>query len=70
MPRSLARVIVNLGFQADDVRDIELRGKPDEDVLAAAVALDAIVVTRDRGFKNDGSGQTTYSRSHTSESSR
>jgi hypothetical protein len=53
MPRSLAPVIVNFGFQADDVRDIGLRGKPDAEVLAAAARLDAIIVTRDRGFKND-----------------
>jgi len=53
MPRSLASQIVKAGFQADDVRDIGLRGKPDSDVLAAGEALDAIIVTRDRGFKND-----------------
>lgn len=53
MPRSLAAVIFDFGFQADDVRDIGLRGKPDADVLATAASLDAIVVTRDRGFKND-----------------
>ena len=53
MPRSLAAVIANSGFQADDVRDIGLRGKSDAEVLTAAAVLDAIVVTRDRGFKND-----------------
>ncbi len=53
MPRSLAAIISNFGFQADDVRDIGLRGKSDAEVLAAAAGLDSIVVTRDRGFKND-----------------
>lgn len=53
MPRSLAAIISNFGFQADDVRDIGLRGRPDAEVLAAAAVLDAIIVTRDRGFKND-----------------
>lgn len=50
MPRSLAAEIAALGFSVQDVRDIGLRGQPDSAVLAAAMAADAIIITRDRGF--------------------
>ncbi|MEK6325076.1 MAG: DUF5615 family PIN-like protein [Acidobacteriota bacterium] len=50
MPRSLAHQIASLGFAVQDVRDIGLRGRDDGEVFAAAVASDAIIVTRDRGF--------------------
>lgn len=39
-----------LGFAVQDVRDIGLRGRPDSEVMATAVAADAIIITRDRGF--------------------
>jgi hypothetical protein len=50
MPRSLAPQIVALGFVAQDVRDIGLRGRDDDEVFDAAVASDGIIITRDRGF--------------------
>lgn len=50
MPRSLAPQIAALGFTVQDVRDIGLRGKPDNEVYEAAIAADAIIITRDRGF--------------------
>jgi predicted nuclease of predicted toxin-antitoxin system len=50
MPRSLAAQIEATRWAVRDVRDIGLRGQPDEDVLAAALAADEIVITRDRGF--------------------
>jgi predicted nuclease of predicted toxin-antitoxin system len=50
MPRSLVPLIAALGFTVEDVRDIGLRGHPDEEVFAAAHAADAIIITRDRGF--------------------
>jgi len=53
MPRSLAALITSSGFQADDVRDIGLKGEFDAEVLAAAARSDAIIVTRDRGFARD-----------------
>ncbi|HSO76622.1 MAG TPA: DUF5615 family PIN-like protein [Blastocatellia bacterium] len=53
MPRSLAALIASFGFEADDVRDIGLRGKPDSEVPAAAATADAIIVTKDRGFARD-----------------
>lgn len=50
MPRSLAPQISQLGFTVQDVRDIGLRGHPDTEVMEAAIAADAIIITRDRGF--------------------
>jgi hypothetical protein len=50
MPRSLAPGLRQLGFAVTDVRDIGLQGRPDEDVLAEAIAQDAVIITRDRGF--------------------
>lgn len=50
MPRSLAGQIAALGFAVEDVRDIGLRGHSDSEVFDAAIAADAIIITRDRGF--------------------
>jgi predicted nuclease of predicted toxin-antitoxin system len=50
MPRSLASKIAELGFSVQDVRDIGLTGHPDEEVMQAAIAADAIIVTGDRRF--------------------
>ena len=50
MPRSLAPQIEASGFTVQDVRDIGLRGRPDSEVMLAAIAADAIIITRDRGF--------------------
>jgi predicted nuclease of predicted toxin-antitoxin system len=50
MPRSLAPQIAAMGFTVADVRDIGLRGLPDSEVYNAAIAMDAIIITRDRGF--------------------
>jgi len=58
MPRSLATTISAFGFLAQDVRDMGLCGRPDTEVMQLAmtfgrsetIALDAIIITRDRGF--------------------
>lgn len=50
MPRSLATQIKALEFFVQDVRDIGLRGRPDSEVMQAAMKFDAIIITRDRGF--------------------
>jgi len=50
MPRSLALQIATLGFNVQDVRDIGLKGRPDNEVFDAAIVADAIIITRDRGF--------------------
>lgn len=50
MPRNLATAIIDIGFPAQDVRDIGLCGHPDTEVMQAAIATDAIIITRDRGL--------------------
>ncbi len=50
MPRNLAADISELGFQAQDVRDLGLRARPDTEVMQMAIELDAILITRDRLF--------------------
>jgi predicted nuclease of predicted toxin-antitoxin system len=50
MPRSLAGELSTLGFSAQDARDIGLLGHPDEEILRTAATMDAIIITRDRGF--------------------
>jgi diamine N-acetyltransferase len=50
MPRSLSLEITALGFAVEDVRDLGLQGLPDTEVFEAAIRLDAIIITRDRGF--------------------
>lgn len=50
MPRSLAPQMKALGLEVKDVRDIGLQGCPDSEVMQIAVAENAILITRDRGF--------------------
>jgi Domain of unknown function (DUF5615) len=60
MPRSLASQIASLGFTVQDVRDIGLRARPDNEVMEAAIASDAIIITRDRGFANPKTWPTEF----------
>jgi predicted nuclease of predicted toxin-antitoxin system len=60
MPRSLAPQIAALGFSVQDVRDIGLRGHPDNEVMDAAIAYDAIIITRDRGLADPRSWSETF----------
>src|SRR5262249_31674862 len=48
MPRSLKSHIAALGFVVQDVRDIGLRGRDDDEILAKVAASDAIIITRHR----------------------
>ena len=50
MPRSLADELTALGLNVQDVCDIGLLGRPDEEIFQVAVAMDAVIITRDRGF--------------------
>ena len=50
MPRSLVTEIAALGVAVQDVRDIGLSGEPDSAIFDAATSMDAIIITRDRGF--------------------
>ena len=38
MPRNLATAIIDIGFPAQDVRDIGLCGHPDTEVMQTAIA--------------------------------
>jgi predicted nuclease of predicted toxin-antitoxin system len=61
MPRSLKSEIAALGFVVEDVRDVGLRGRRDNEILAAAVASDSIIITRDRGFTFEKRWPTGFS---------
>jgi predicted nuclease of predicted toxin-antitoxin system len=52
MPRSLARVLRDAGFEVEDVRDVGLRGNSDERIFEYAVLHSLVVVTGDLGFAN------------------
>jgi predicted nuclease of predicted toxin-antitoxin system len=53
MPRSLQAGMTERGFDVWHAVDIGLRGRPDEEVLAAAAAADRIIITRDKGFTRE-----------------
>lgn len=61
MPRSLAPQIAALGLSVQDVRDIGLRGHPDAEVMDAAIAADAIIITRDRGLADPRGWSNAFS---------
>jgi predicted nuclease of predicted toxin-antitoxin system len=52
LPRSFARSLREGGFEAEDVRDVGLRGRSDEEVLRYAEEHNRILVTADLGFGN------------------
>lgn len=52
LPRSLARGLRAAGLLAEDVRDVGLRGRPDDDVFAYATAHGHAVLSGDLGFGN------------------
>ncbi|MBI4491713.1 MAG: DUF5615 family PIN-like protein [Chloroflexi bacterium] len=52
MPRSAAVVLRQAGYTAEDVRDVGLRGRSDNEVFAHAQAQGEILVTADKGFAN------------------
>lgn len=52
LPRSLARVLREAGFEAEDVRDIGLRGRTDEDIHNYSVDRRLTLLTADLGFSN------------------
>src|SRR5882757_10375842 len=52
LPRPLARLLRTEGLDAQDVRDIGLRGQTDSEVLRYAVAQHRVLLTADRGFAN------------------
>jgi predicted nuclease of predicted toxin-antitoxin system len=50
LPRSLAPSLRAAGFEAEDVRDQGLRGRPDTEVLSHAISRGWVLVTGDLGF--------------------
>lgn len=50
LPRSLAKVLAEKGYQAVDVRDIGLKGSSDRTILDHAINRCAAVITADIGF--------------------
>ncbi len=52
LPRSLAGVLREVGIHAEDVRDVGLRGRPDDDVLRYAASRGLAFLTADLGFGN------------------
>src|SRR6266508_915484 len=52
LPRSLVRVLREAGTHAEDVRDVGLRGRPDDEVLRYAASHDLALLTADLGFGN------------------
>jgi len=52
LPRSLARLLREGGTHSEDVRDIGLRGRADDEVIRHAAAHDLVLLTADLGFGN------------------
>jgi predicted nuclease of predicted toxin-antitoxin system len=52
MPRSTARELRRLGYWAEDVRDVSLKGSDDDTVFSYAQAQQATLVTADRDFED------------------
>jgi len=52
MPRSTAKHLDELGYDAKDVRDVGLRGAKDDAVFAFAQSNEAVLITGDLGFGN------------------
>jgi predicted nuclease of predicted toxin-antitoxin system len=52
LPRSLARILQEAGFEAQDVRDVGLRGRNDDAVLDHARKNKQVLLTGDLGFGN------------------
>ena len=52
LPRSLAPQLRSAGFATEDVRDVGLGSRPDEQIAAYALARACAVITRDVRFAN------------------
>lgn len=52
VPRSTAHALRAAGYEAEDVRDVGLRGHSDSDVFAYAQAQAATLISCDKGFTN------------------
>lgn len=52
LPRSTARILRAANYEADDVREIGLRGGTDQEVFTRAQELGAVLLTGDGDFAN------------------
>lgn len=52
LPRAITKMLIGLGWEADDVRDIGLRGKSDEAIINFARKSKAVLFSADWGFAN------------------
>ena len=52
MPRSTTVVLREAGHSVEDVRDVGLRGRSDQEVFQYAQAQGAVLLTADKGFSN------------------
>jgi predicted nuclease of predicted toxin-antitoxin system len=52
LPRSLARRLAAHDLVVFDVRDVGLRGRPDDEIFRFAVREGYVLVSRDSGFGN------------------
>jgi predicted nuclease of predicted toxin-antitoxin system len=52
MPRSTAIILRQAGHMAEDVRDVGLRGRDDQEIFDYAQAQSAILITADKDFSN------------------
>ncbi len=52
LPRSLGAVLAERGHEVFDVRDVGLRGKPDEKIFRFAQENSAVLFSADLGFSN------------------
>lgn len=52
LPRSFSRLLKELGWHVFDVRDVGLRGKPDDFIFLFALQHKAVLFSGDFGFGN------------------
>lgn len=52
MPRSTTAALLQAGHVVEDVRDVGLRGRGDDEIFQYAQAQGAILLTADKGFRN------------------
>jgi predicted nuclease of predicted toxin-antitoxin system len=52
LPRSLARLLREAAFSVEDVRDVGLRGRSDDEVFRYATSNSLTLLTGDLGFAN------------------
>ncbi len=52
LPRSLVPYLQAAGIDAEDVRDVGLRGRPDDEIFRYAVSHGLTLLTADVGFGN------------------